>query len=237
METNPPPTDYFIWGIDYATYGPVPLPTLIEWIKDERVFAETWVYARAENVWRQAKDTTELRAEFKTAGAAATTEPATTGNGIKPGSLRRIKILAGMNDLQLAHLVQYLEPLKVLQWACVCKQGDIGDGMYLVLGGELRARLMTNGQETILATFEAGEFFGDMALFDRGPRSADVMANQDSLLFKMSVNNFERLIKDAPALATPFLQAAARTLSARIRADNKRLGRLTQQFSSSSDHP
>jgi len=232
METTPTPTDYFIWGIDFATYGPVPLPTLIEWIKDERVFADTWVYARGGHVWRLAKDTPELAPEFKKHVAPASSEPVSS-SGIKPGSLRRIKILAEMNDLQLAHLAQYLEPLKVLQWACVCKQGDPGDGMYLVLGGELRARLMQNDQETILATFEAGEFFGDMSLFDRGPRSADVMANQDSLLFKMSVSNFERLLRDAPALATPFLQASARTLAARIRADNRRLTRLTQQFSSS----
>jgi CRP-like cAMP-binding protein len=105
--------------------------------------------------------------------------------------------------------------------------------MYLVIGGELRARLMNGDQETILATFEAGEFFGDISLFDQGPRSADVMANADSQMFKMSVANFERLLRDAPALATPFLQAAARTLAARIRADNKRLTRLTQQFSAS----
>jgi hypothetical protein len=232
METTVTPVDYFIWGIDFATYGPVPLPTLIEWIKDERVFSDTWVYARGEHVWRLAKDVPELRPEFKKGGATASSDPV-PGGGIKPGSLRRIKILADMNDLQLAHLAQYLEPLSVLQWACVCRQGDVGDGMFLILSGELRARLMVNGQETILANFEAGEFFGDMSLFDRGPRSADVVANADSLLFKLSVPNFERLLRDAPALATPFLQASARTLAARIRADNKRLTRLAQQFSSS----
>jgi hypothetical protein len=40
------------------------------------------------------------------------------------------------------------------------------------------------------------------------------------------------MTKEVPALATPFLQATARTLSARIRADNKRLDRIRQQFSS-----
>jgi CRP-like cAMP-binding protein len=126
--------------------------------------------------------------------------------------------------------------MSVLQWAVVCRQGETGDGMYLVLGGELRARLMAGDQETILATFEAGDFFGDMSLFDQGPRSADVLANTDSLLIKMTVASFERLIREAPARATPFLQASARTLAARIRADNKRLTRLTQQFSASGEH-
>ena len=229
METNQKTTDYFIWGIDNAAYGPVPLPALSEWIKDERVQEDTWVYVRAEQAWRPARAVTELLPEFKGVGAPESPAPV-PGGRIKPGSLRRIKILAELSDNQLAHLLQFLEPANVVQFTCVCKEGDPGDGMYLVLAGELRARKATEGQETILATFTAGDFFGDIALFDHGPRSADVIANVDSLLFKMSTANFERLIKEAPALATPFLQAAARTLAARIRADNTRLERLARQF-------
>lgn len=232
METTPQPDDHFIWGLDHAAYGPVPLPTLREWIKEERVFEDTWVYIRSEQAWRPAGLVPDLRPEFKKAPAPEGPEPA-AGGRLKPGSLRRIKILAGLSDLQLAHLLGFLEPVSVLQWAVVCRQGDPGDGLYLVLSGELRARLMNGDQETILATFEAGEFFGDMSLFDQGPRSADVLANTDCLLLKMSVANFERLLREAPALATPFLQASVRTLAARIRADNKRLARLTQQFSAS----
>jgi len=112
----------------------------------------------------------------------------------------------------------------------VFRQGDAGDAMYLVMAGELRARTMMSERETILATFSTGDFFGDMALFDNGPRSADVVANVDSALLKISAANFNRLTREAPALATPFLQATARTLSARIRADNKRFSRVTQQF-------
>ena len=228
METNQKTTDYFIWGIDNAAYGPVPLPALSEWIKDERVQEDTWVYVRAEQAWRPAKAVTELRTEFK---SSAVESPAPVAGGrIKPGSLRRIKILAELSDMQLSHLLQFLEPVNVGQFTCVCQDGQPGDGMFLVLAGELRARKVVDGQETILATFAAGDFFGDMALFDHGPRSADVLANTDSLLFKMSTANFERLIKEVPAIATPFLQAAARTLSARIRADNLRLERLTRQF-------
>jgi CRP-like cAMP-binding protein len=72
-----------------------------------------------------------------------------------------------------------------------------------------------------------------MSLFDQGPRSADVVANLDCTLLRLSTSAFERLTREMPSLATPFLQATARTLSARIRADNKRLTRVTQQFSAS----
>ena len=147
--------------------------------------------------------------------------------------VRRIKILADLNDAQLSHLSDFMELQRVSQWTTVVRQGDPGDAMYLILEGELRARVMVGELETILATFGPGDFFGDIALFDHGPRSADVLANVDSSLLRISSVSFERLAKEAPALATPFLQATSRTLASRIRADNKRLGQMSQQFSAS----
>ena len=43
MESELSPNRYFIWGIDEAPYGPVPLNVLTEWVTDERVAAATWV--------------------------------------------------------------------------------------------------------------------------------------------------------------------------------------------------
>jgi len=229
MENQEAAQDFFIWGIDDAPYGPVQLPVLVNWIKDERVMADTWVFARSAATWQRAGDIAELKQHFGQNSTSAL--GATSRAGITPGALRRIKILADMNDAQLAHLADFLEKIRVTQWTEVFRQGEAGDAMYLVLEGELRARVKVGDQEMILSTFGIGEFFGDMALFDHGPRSADVVANVDSTVLKLSVVAFDRLTREAPALATPFLQATARTLSARIRADNKRLDRVSKQFS------
>lgn len=220
---------YHIWGVDDSPYGPVELPVLIDWIRDERVVPETWVYSCAAGNWMRASELPELKAEFTLRFSSVPDAPQRVG--IKPGSLRRIKILADLKDAQLAHLAEFMEMQEVPQWSVLFSLGDISDSMYLVLAGELRARTVVNGKETILSTFGPGEFFGDMALFDHGPRSADVVANVDSTLLKITSVSFDRLTREAPALATPFLQATARTLSARIRADNKRLSRITQQYS------
>src|SRR6185436_1640288 len=99
-------------------------------------------------------------------------------------------------------------------------QGEVGDAMYLILEGELRVRINVMGKETILTTLGIGEFFGDISLFDHGPRSADVVANSDSVLLKISSSAFDQLAKAAPEIATPFLRAVGQTMSARIRADN-----------------
>jgi CRP-like cAMP-binding protein len=196
---------------------------------------ETWVLARRSGTWQRAADLPELGEIF--AQAAALQSPPRPARaapaGLKPGSLRRIKILAGLSDAQLGQLVQFMELQPLSQWSVVVKQGEPGDAMYLILDGELRARTMSGATETILATFGPGDFFGDMSLFDHGPRSADVVANVDSTVLKFSTAAFDRLVREAPELAAPFLQATVRTLAARIRASNKRLDRITQQFHAS----
>ena len=235
MSEPPANNDFIIWGIDDAPYGPVELPVLADWVKDERVLRETWVLARRSGTWQRASDLPELEEIFaQSAALPSSPRPARAAPaGLKPGSLRRIKILAGLSDAQLGQLIQFMELQPLSQWSVVVKQGEPGDAMYLILDGELRARTMSGATETILATFGPGDFFGDMSLFDHGPRSADVVANVDSTVLKFSTTAFSRLMLEAPDLAAPFLQATIRTLAARIRASNKRLDRITQQFNTS----
>jgi CRP-like cAMP-binding protein len=233
MEPQSSANDYFIWGIDDSPYGPVPLPVLIDWISDERVMPDTWVFTRSGCAWQKASEMPELKEFFK----AQTEFISATSSDVrlKPGALRRIKILAEMKDAHLAHLADFLEFQELLQHAVVVRQGEPGDAMFLILSGELRARTMIGERETILTTFGPGDFFGEMSLFDKGPRSADVITNMDSAVLRLSAPALERLTREMPSVAAPFLQATSRTLSARIRADNKRLTRVAQQFSASGD--
>lgn len=221
MDSDQTIPGYKIWGVDGVIYGPVELPTLVSWVKDERVTATTWIHCDENDSWKKAGEIQELRMFFREKSTAHPSSASASTN-LKPGALRRVKILAEMKDAQLERFVQFMEVQQVRQWTEVVKQGEIGDAMYLVLEGELRVRLMISGKETILAALGAGEFFGEMALFDHGPRSADVVANKDSVLLKISAASFEKLFHLAPELAAPFLLSISKTLAARIRADNKR---------------
>jgi hypothetical protein len=214
-------TDFIVWGFDQTTYGPVELPTLVSWIKDERVTADTWLFVGKSASWKKASEVPELQMFFrkKSAGSGAGAI-----NGIDPRALRRIKILASMTDEQLQRFAEFMEVEEVPQWSVIVRQGDPGNTMYLILQGELRVRINVNGKETTLATLTIGEFFGDISLFDNGPRSADVVANTDSVVAKLSSNAVSQLAEKAPEIATPFLLAIGKTLTARIRADNKRYG-------------
>jgi hypothetical protein len=218
-------TDFIVWGIDQTAYGPVELPALISWVRDERVTEDTWLFVGKTQAWQRASEVPELHMFFRPKGAtASSTAPGAGGSGIPVRALRRIKILADMTDEQLERFAAFTEAVNVPQWAVIVKQGDHGDSMYLILEGELRVRLMVGDKETILTTLGAGEFFGDIALFDHGPRSADVVANVDSLVVKVAPSVLDNLAKDAPDLAALFLRAVGKTLTARIRADDKRYG-------------
>jgi hypothetical protein len=218
-------TGFIVWGIDQTAYGPVELPMLVSWVKDERVTADTWIYAAKNSSWQKAADVPELQMFFRSnAGRGDDTAVVASPRGVDPRALRRIKILAGMSDQQLERFAQFVAVEKVPQWTVIVKQGDPGDAMYFILDGELRVRINVAGSESILATLSVGDFFGDVSLFDHGPRSADVVANTDSTVVKISAAAFDELAKAAPEIATPFLRAVGRTLSARIRTDNKRFG-------------
>ncbi len=225
MESNEAGNGYKIWGVDGVVYGPVELPMLVSWVKDERVAANTWIYREENDSWQKASQLQELQLFFREKPAPGTNAAlaALSAANLKPGALRRVKILADMKDAQLERFVQFMEVQSVRQWTEIVKQGEPGNAMYLVLEGELRVRMMISGKETIIATLSLGEFFGEMSLFDHGPRSADVVANKDSVLLKISAASFEKLFNVAPELAAPFLLSMSKTLAARIRADNKRL--------------
>ena len=219
MQENEPIL-YNVWGVDNVAYGPIELPALINWVQDQRVIGQSWVFGQDKSQWCQAKDLPELKMFFRDKRAPevpGTTITRRAGPDVQPAMLRRIKMFAEMDDLQIMSFAKYLDMVRVRQFDVVVRVGDPGDAMYLILDGELRSRAIHQGRETTLNTMGSGEFFGEMALLDHGPRSADVVANKDSTLLKISAAAFDRIIKEAAALAAPFLYALSRTEVARMR--------------------
>jgi CRP-like cAMP-binding protein len=213
--------DYRAWGADNIAYGPVELPGLVTWIKQGKIQANSWVFRESDRTWARASELAELKILFKSKlppSAAAAAE----ATGIQPGSLRRIKMLADVDERLLASLLTYLEVIRVPGFGTVVNKGDHGDALFMVLEGEVRARVMVGGQETTLTTMGVGECFGELALVDQGPRSADVIANQPSILIKVSDAALRKMFAEAPALAAPFMLALTRVIAQRVRALTKR---------------
>ena len=100
----------------------------------------------------------------------------------------------------------------------VCRLGDPGDALYIVKSGVLE--VARGGQHINLLS--AGEFFGEMALIDGSPRSADVMVKEDVELVELPAAAYAGLKRTAPACALKVADVLLKQLSFRLRRSNTR---------------
>ena len=198
------------------------------------IFVEPASWVTADKL-PELKELLENQAEG--AGPLPAASPGKAALSVKPGSLRRIKVFAEMDERQLESFLGYMEVLRFKQFAKVVRKGDHGDAIFFVLEGEVRAFTMIDGKETTLSTMSTGDSFGEISVLDHGPRSADVVANRESVLLKISSSRIERLLREAPALAAPFLYSLSRSIVGRMRGltkkyeDSIHLSRLGREIS------
>jgi serine/threonine protein phosphatase PrpC len=101
----------------------------------------------------------------------------------------------------------------------VMRQGDGGDTLFAVVSGSFSVRI--KGQE--VAQIGPGEHFGELALVDSLPRSADVVANTDGHLLAIERSALQDFCRVEPALGNLLLWKLVTTLGYRLRATNERL--------------
>ena len=86
-------------------------------------------------------------------------------------------------------------------------KGDPGDALYGVLSGRIRISTSApSGKEIILSVMEPGDMFGEIALLDGMPRTADASALDPSVLFKIHRREFIEFIERQPSLTTHLLK-------------------------------
>lgn len=222
---------FMVWGADRSPYGPVELPTLVSWVEDGRVTPESWVFVGINGTWRRARTIAELKSLF---GVTGDTTRLQAPPQIDPQTLRSIKILAGLTDPQLDAFARLVEIEQIPEGALILSQGQRDDFLFFILEGEVRVCLPVMGKDETLTTLATGDFFGDMALLNHGERCADIIANTNCVLAKLSAGGLEKIIKGAPDTATPFLRAMDQALTERIRADNQRFAGI---MASARQHP
>src|SRR2546426_10368963 len=136
MENAAKISSYRVWGMDSVVYGAVDLPGLVQWIRDERVTADQWIFAEHDNRWQKAADLPELQATLRSkpqegvAGAAAGGKGGRS-LGVKPEALRRVKVFSGLDDRQIESFVRYMELIHCQQFSHIVHKGEHGGAMYI----------------------------------------------------------------------------------------------------------
>lgn len=106
----------------------------------------------------------------------------------------------------------------------IFSEGDAGTEMYLIIVGRIRiSKAIPGVGEENLAILEPGSHFGEMALIDETPRSADAIAHTPATVWAIQKRDLETLMKVHKDLAYELLWTFVRTLSARLRETNDKI--------------
>ena len=112
------------------------------------------------------------------------------------------KNLGFVADIDAAHLDDIVSHMTLSRYdagARVCVEGESGDAFYVIYEGGVE--VTKNGWKAPVGRLIPGEFFGEMALLFRQPRSATVTTTKPSRLFALKADDFARMLKLNPALA------------------------------------
>lgn len=89
---------------------------------------------------------------------------------------------------------------------CVVHEGDEGSTMFVVLSGQLEVLGNQNGGEVHLAVLQAGDIFGEMALFERARRSSTVRAQGEARVMTLDKRTLLRRVKEDPLVALNLIE-------------------------------
>jgi CRP-like cAMP-binding protein len=126
------------------------------------------------------------------------------------GTLAAVPLFEGLSKRHLRRIAKLARIRRFADGAAMVRAGDAGRTFYVLLDGN--AKVNRPGRRSV--RLGAGAFFGEMALIDDSPRSADVVADGEVLALTIDRPGFTKLLRAEPALA----QALLRTLAARLRA-------------------
>jgi len=133
--------------------------------------------------------------------------------------LASLSLFAGCSITQLAKVLTLGTARTVERGTTLMTQGDTRREFFVVLGGT--ARCSVDGR--LVALFGPGDFFGDVALLHRGPRTATVRAEDMLRVLVFSSGEFQRLLSVIPHLSARMLQIEAE----RLRASNELISALS----------
>jgi len=127
--------------------------------------------------------------------------------------LSKVPFFAGVPLDELETLATSLQRRTVKAGKAVFRQDDPGSSLYVIESGVVKVqRTSPEGKEVILTILGAGDFFGELALLDGEPRSADAVAKEDTALLVLERDDFLAFLDRAPAVATKLLAALSRRL-------------------------
>ena len=124
-------------------------------------------------------------------------------------ALSRVPLFSHLSKRSLRRIADLTEEARFMESASIVKEGDPGDAFYAILEGQAKA---VNRQGRTVNRLLPGDFFGEIALLDGGPRTATVVAETPLVVLELRRKGFLRLLEDDPSITAKLLEHAAAML-------------------------
>src|SRR5690606_25084357 len=122
-------------------------------------------------------------------------------------------LFADMEGEETRALFESMVPVELVRGDVLFREGEPGDRLYVIAQGKIKlGRRSSDGRENLLSILGPGEMFGELSLFDPGPRTASASSVSDSVVYELRHESLVRWIADHPGVATTLLGALARRL-------------------------
>jgi CRP-like cAMP-binding protein len=129
-------------------------------------------------------------------------------------TLGRVPLFAGLPRRELQRVAQNMAERRFSAGDVIVTEGESGVGFFVIEEGNAT---VTVGDQTV-NTLGPGDYFGEIALIDRGPRSASVKADTDLRCRGMTAWEFRPMVQENSEMAWPLLEALVKRLRANERA-------------------
>ncbi|MBL9175238.1 MAG: cyclic nucleotide-binding domain-containing protein [Verrucomicrobiales bacterium] len=215
--------EYRVWALDDSVYGPVRMEVLRDWVRDERIVPESWIFCESNRRWQQAGGIQELRILFGLDSAEPSLGDAPV---IKPSILRRIRAFGALADEDLGRLIRLGEVIQLPAFQTIMRANSPADDIYFIIEGQVRQRITVREREILIAVKEAGTCFGYISLFDGGPHVTDAVSDTPVTLFRIATGRLRDVCEANPDVGVAILFSLGRSLAQRIRSDDRHLYEL-----------
>jgi CRP-like cAMP-binding protein len=141
-----------------------------------------------------------------------------------PAALRACPLFQSLSAEQLRKVAGIAAQREAAAGEEIFREGDPGDEMFVVIRGRVRISKNVEGVgEEALSILEPGSYFGEMAMIDDAPRSADARAHAACALAVVRREDLDHLMFIDKDLAYDLLWTFVRTLTARLRETNDKI--------------
>ncbi|QPK79328.1 Crp/Fnr family transcriptional regulator [Corynebacterium lizhenjunii] len=137
--------------------------------------------------------------------------------------LSRAGIFQGVDPVAVQNLIEQMETVRFPRGATIFEEGEPGDRLYIITSGKIKlARHAPDGRENLLTVMGPSDMFGELSIFDPGPRTSSAVCVTEVHAATMNSEMLKQWVADHPAIAQQLLRVLAR----RLRRTNANLADL-----------